>query len=481
MKNVLLKLSLPLFILSLVFITSCNDDDPIIDPGDGSVNVSDGMYLAISGENPISSRKLNAETVEDDNFTSQARSGFVGGYVYLTAGNYQLVQVASKEVTQTLGGTTSTVDDGNSGCNYGEYTLVSDVTANGSAVSVADEGFYRVTYDQMTSEMVFYQIHFPGLLGDATEGAWSTDEQLDGSVNADGGSWSKEGVVIRPGQMKIRFNCRWNLDRRKDPSAGNDPSNGYILFTNFGGAIDNLTPGNDQPNITWTESGTYTVTVDWTSKDGFTLDLNRTGDAPVLTFDPNEYKFGVVGDATAGAWDSDQNLYHKEEGGVHSWYGVVTFANSGEYKFRTNDNWDFSLGGDLTNLSTGGGNIPTPGEGGWYIVVMTADEGMTWSATVTDNDWGIIGDGSPAAGWDNDVDMTSLGFDAGISRYELIGDFTSAGEWKFRAGDDWKLSIGGSVGTLVIDGGNLKVSGDGTYKVTLRFDGENFSADVEKQ
>ncbi|MEZ5049379.1 MAG: hypothetical protein R2766_06990 [Saprospiraceae bacterium] len=86
---------------------------------------------------------------------------------------------------------------------------------------------------------------------------------------------------------------------------GNDPSNGYNLFTNFGGAVDNLTPGNDQPNISWDESNIHCNTK-LDAKDGFTLDLNRTGDAPTITFDPNEYRFGVIGDATAGGWDSDR-------------------------------------------------------------------------------------------------------------------------------------------------------------------------------
>jgi len=479
MKNILLKFGVLFFLGGVLLFSSCGSDDPDIDDGDGTVNVSDGMYFSLKDGSPTSGTKLVSETVDDDNFTSQERSGFVGGYIYLAAGDYNLVQVVSKEVTQTLGGTATAVTDEGSGCDYNTYTLVNAVV-DGAAFNVAESGLHRVTYDQITGEIIILPIHFAEILGDATEGGWSTGQQLDGSVTSTGGSWSKEGVVIRAGQLKIRFDCRWNLDRRVDPNLGNDPSNGYNLFTNFGGAVDNLTPGNDQPNISWDESGTYTVTLNWTPKDGFTLDLNRTGDAPTITFDPNEYRFGVIGDATAGGWDSDQNLFHKVNEGVHTWYGVVTFAATGEYKFRTNDSWDFNLGGDLGNLSKGGGNIPSPGEGEWDITISTADEGETWSATVMDTGWGIIGTGSPTGSWDFDMNMTSEGFNGGISTYTLTGAFTTD-SWKFRAGDDWALNLGGNVGALTIDGGDLTMSEAGNYKVTLLFNGEDFSAVVEKQ
>ncbi|MEZ5049378.1 MAG: hypothetical protein R2766_06985 [Saprospiraceae bacterium] len=50
---------------------------------------------------------------------------------------------------------------------------------------------HRVTYDQITGEIIILPIHFAEILGDATEGGWSTGQQLDGSVTSTGGSWSK--------------------------------------------------------------------------------------------------------------------------------------------------------------------------------------------------------------------------------------------------------------------------------------------------
>jgi hypothetical protein len=345
---------------------------------------------------------------------------------------------------------------------------------------------YKVTYDQLTNEVVYQQIIEAGLIGDATPNGWSGDTPLAGTINADGASWTASDVVLRNGSWKIRFNCRWIIDRRltQDDFL---PENGYQIFTNMGGtSADDLQVGNDQGNIPNEVEGTYTIELNWTPKDGFVMTLTRTGDAPVISFDPNDYKFGVIGDATAGGWDSDRNLYHKENGGVHSWYGVVTFLETGNFKFRTNDSWDFNLGGALaadgvaSALSVGGADIPSPGAGGYYLTVSTADEGDTWTASMTEFGWSVIGSGSPSGDWDNDTDLAAEGFEAGVSTYSVTADF-STDIWKFRAGHNWDLNLGGNLSTLIIDGADLSLSEAGTYKLTLSFDGADFSATAEKQ
>lgn len=463
-------------------LTSCGDDDEVvIDTGSGDINVADGLYLTIEGQNPSSSTLLSDETVEDESFMSQARSGFVGGYMFLETGNYNVVQVTSKEITTTIGGTAETVTDEGSSCDLNDYMVVT-TAEGGAAFNIPAAGFYRVTHDQMTSEMIVYKIEHAGLIGNATPGGWTTDTKLEGTVNKDGGSWSATGIVLRGGQFKVRFNCRWNLDRRVDPNAGFDAANGYQLFTNFGGSVADLATGNDQANIEQTEDGTYTATFTWSPQSGVALNLERTGDAPVITFNPNDYQFAVVGNASVDNWaaTADRNLFHKEDNGVHTWYGVVTFAADGEWKFRANDGWDVDLGGDLAALSPGGSNIATPGAGAHYIVLTTPDEGDSWSATVTPGGWGLIGDGSPSMGWDTDTVLEPDAFNAtdGITTYVHTGDFTD-GAWKFRAGGDWALNLGGDAGFLTVDGDNLMMTAPGTYTVTLSFNGSEYSADIQ--
>jgi len=466
----------------ILFNTSCKDDDPVIDPLDGDVNVADGMYLSLSGSDPSSSAGLTAETVEADSFTSQDRDGFIGGYIFLEAGNYNLVTVVDKEITATIGGTTTTESDEGSKCDYNEYTVVSTV-ADGDAFNVSPAGLYRVTYDQMTNEMIVYRIDHPQLIGNATPGGWDEEAgtELEGSVTADGGSWSMSDIVLRNGQWKVRFNCRWNLDRRIDAGGGFDPSNGYQIFTNLGGSVDDLANGNDQPNIEQTEEGTYTVTVDWSPQSGWSVELDRTGDAPVISFDPGDFNWGVIGDATANGWDTDRNLIYKDNNGVPTWYGVVQFTDAGNFKLRINDEWDLALGGTLpadgvvTTLDPAGGDIPTPGAGDYYVVVSTADEGGTWQVSLSEIGWGIVGAGSPSGSWDIDTPLIAAGFDAGVSTWTLTGDFTTD-PWKFRAGADWALNLGNDLATLTVDGGDLVLSAAGTYEITFTFDGADYTA-----
>lgn len=479
MKNNWIKLLGLLLVSGALFWTSCgSDDDLVIDTGSGTINASNGLYLTVAGEDPSTTAQLTSENVETDGFASQERSGFVGGYMYLEAGDYNVVQVTDKEITTTIGGTSETVTDEGSSCDFNEYTVVSTVE-DGDAFNVAASGLYRVTHDQQTNELVMYQIDAPGIIGAATPGGWDTDTPLTGSVSADGGSWSASGIVLRSGQFKIRMNCRWSIDRRVDSNAGFDAANGYQLYTNFGGSSDLLLNGNDGNNIELTEDGEYTVTANWDPQAGWTLNLDRTGDAPELTFNPNDYQFGIIGAATTGGWDSDQNMFHKFTNDVHTWYGVVSLTD-GEYKFRINDAWNFDLGGSIDALSPGGANLVSPGPGTYYVTLSTADEGATWTATMELGGWGIIGEGGPTMGWDNDTQMTLLSMENGVTTYTLTGAFTT-GEWKMRAGSQWDLNLGGDLGFLTVDGSNLTMTEAGTYTVNLSFDGEVYSATVELQ
>lgn len=77
---------------------------------------------------------------------------------------------------------------------------------------------------------------------------------------------------------------------------------------------------------------------------------------------------GLIGDATPAGWDGQTNLTQDAENPM-IWTGKVNFAGAGEWKIRFNDNWDFNLGGDMLNLSQGGANIPTPGEGEKTVTV----------------------------------------------------------------------------------------------------------------
>jgi len=77
-------------------------------------------------------------------------------------------------------------------------------------------------------------------------------------------------------------------------------------------------------------------------------------DIPNLTYSATPATIGLIGDATAGGWDSDtQMTFDTTEG---CWTYTGDFAE-GTFKFRANGAWDFNWGGDLTNLVNNGDNI----------------------------------------------------------------------------------------------------------------------------
>lgn len=101
-------------------------------------------------------------------------------------------------------------------------------------------------------------------------------------------------------------------------------------------------------NIMMTEeAGYYKVDVDLTAKT-YTL-------TPITTI-------GVIGDATADGWNSDQDMtyvpYNSETKAPGYWEIKDITLTDGSIKFRANDGWDISWGGDTNALTTqNGGNI----------------------------------------------------------------------------------------------------------------------------
>ncbi len=473
----------------LAFTTSCKKDEPNIGDG-GGIPVSDGFYMAMSGADPDASAALKAETVAADNFGSQARDGFFAGYMYLKAGNYNVVNVVEGKIIETYGGSIETITQTDaSQCGYDDIDVAS-VALDGAAFAVSADGLYKVMFDKDRSEVVLHKIEKVGLIGDATVMGWGGDVDLPlmGNITADSAVWEGTEIQMKQGQFKIRFNCRWVIDRLIDSGAGLDPTNGYMAFTNFGGSPDNLIHGNDAGNmeIDANSQAQYTVTVKWTPADGFTMTMTRTGDYVPPAFNPDDHPWGVRG--TAGIdWSTGIKLFYKSEGSAHTWVGMIQLSEnaaagdgSGEFKITDGNTW---LGvnevTDNTNgLLEGTDNlIVKTGNGGfYYIVVTTTDEGTTYTADIYKGQWSIIGNVVTGTNWDSDLVMTENGSD-----FTVTNQAFDAGEFKFRANADWRYNLGGDMAALSVDGANLSISAGGTYTITLTTQdkGETWSATIQ--
>ena len=129
--------------------------------------------------------------------------------------------------------------------------------------------------------------------------------------------------------------------------------------TNYGANFDTAA---DAANITMTEAaGYYKVDVDLESKS-YVL-------TPISTI-------GIIGSASPNGWDSDVDMtyvpYNKDTKEVNGYWEVKNITlSAGEIKFRANDGWDISWGGELDNLTTkNGGNITV--EAGTYDIKLYA-------------------------------------------------------------------------------------------------------------
>jgi hypothetical protein len=153
-------------------------------------------------------------------------------------------------------------------------------------------------------------------------------------------------AVLAPGGFKFTNAPDWN-------------------HTNYGdgGEAGMLSTDGGAGNLTVPEKGLY-----WCSVDIGALTYSTT----------QVVSIGVIGDATPAGWDADTDLTSED---FLVWKGTVALKGSGELKFRANDGWDINLGGDVNNLSAGGANIPTPGEGNWEVTLDLSK--LPYSCTFT--------------------------------------------------------------------------------------------------
>ncbi|MEZ4775659.1 MAG: RagB/SusD family nutrient uptake outer membrane protein [Bacteroidia bacterium] len=108
-------------------------------------------------------------------------------------------------------------------------------------------------------------------------------------------------------------------------------------------------------------------------------------DINALTYTLAKTEWGVIGSATPGGWDSDQNMtYNPTEGAMVITADLVT----GEMKFRANDDWGLNYGDDGANaiLEANGANIAIPSAGTYLIKLYLDKPDYTYSIELTSFD-----------------------------------------------------------------------------------------------
>ena len=187
----------------------------------------------------------------------------------------------------------------------------------------------------------------------------------------------------------------------------------------------------------------------------------------IVTLDMNNLSYSVgkpilymAGDANGWA----TNDYLAGEDGVH--FTGFMFLNQNGFKFCTQPEWKGTNYGANFDTAPGAANITMTEEAGYYKVDV--DLGSKSYVLTPITTIGIIGSASPK-GWDSDVDMTYVPYNAETKElgYWEIKDVTfTSGEIKFRANDDWAINWGGDTNALTQGGDNISVEA-GTYDIKL--------------
>ena len=321
-------------------------------------------------------------------------------------------------------------------------TQVSINLASGDAVSITNKGEttgkFTPTATPQLDEKGYYMLgQVNGNEWDAKSPVWMTKisdgvYQLKVTTTADK-NWfkfyagsnfvSEDWDSINKGAL----GCKEN---------GSEDTFGYILYDgdSWGELQTPVIPG----------AGTWIVTLDMNN-------LTYTVGKPVLY---------MAGDANGWA----TNDYLAGEDGVH--FTGFMYLNQNGFKFCTQPEWKGTNYGADFNTAADAANITMTEEAGYYKVDVDLENKSYVLTPITTI--GIIGSASPN-GWDSDVDMTYVPYNAetkALGYWEAKDITLASGEIKFRANDDWAINWGGDVNALTQDGGNISVDA-GTYDIKL--------------
>jgi hypothetical protein len=172
---------------------------------------------------------------------------------------------------------------------------------------------------------------------------------------------------------------------------------------------------------------------------------------------------GIIGTAVGG-WGDEIPMTWNEQTNV---FTVETALVPGEYKFRLNNDWDFSID-DTYGVNGGGGNFNTSNEGNYKIQLNMSKHPYTVKFINLSFPESVGVTGSHQ-GW-NPATAPRLNGD-GEGHYEgflnMVNPEDANVEFKFTPNRDWSAEYAGTLDNLVTSGGaNIKLP-NGYYKLTL--------------
>ncbi len=190
--------------------------------------------------------------------------------------------------------------------------------------------------------------------------------------------------------------------------------------------------------------------------------------------------FWIAGDGNGWSFSETPDLWTEN---YADYAGLVVLGS--EFKFSPTNGWsgDFGMSdafvyGDDNGeyIGTGSANGSTNinvGEPGFYYISLYYPNRYTKLVKI--DSWGIIGGFN---GWGESIVMNKVD----DYTYTLTADLNAGDEWKFRANNNWTVSLGGSLDKLSpFNGSNLVCAESGTYDITLNLKQLPWTATVVKK
>ncbi len=232
----------------------------------------------------------------------------------------------------------------NRGGEFAELGTAFEVVANGSNINLY-KNWYNIVYDPAAEAITVSA-------GESyVEGGREYPTEIGLTGNFSGYQWSPDAAP------------KYAMDKYSGISAG------YVSMVNSAGVEFKVTYGSTwvAGELVSTEGNDTTFKLNAGDNmklaDGayaFTIDL-ANNNALFHKLDAA----GLIGDATAGGWDSDTPMTFDSATGL---YSVTTTLKDGKLKVRFDGDWNYNLGGALDNMVYNGSDIAV--EAGTYDVVL---------------------------------------------------------------------------------------------------------------
>jgi len=213
------------------------------------------------------------------------------------------------------------------GPNYGAGAAAGTLDPSGGNIT-SPAGYYKINVNAAADPITYTAVATVwGVIGDATPSGWNDESAL--TYMPASTTWTG-GIHLTAASFKFRANHDWGF--------------------NYGSTAANATLDAGGNNIAVALEADYAFTLDLSHPNAYTYSANR---------------WGVIGDATADGWNSDQNMTWDATNKVFS---ATLDLIVGAIKFRANDAWDINYGGtDLNALEAGGANIAIATAGNYTI------------------------------------------------------------------------------------------------------------------